>query len=108
MKKVIEQDFFLYIGDIEVSTDSDGDIEVLQWNKGREGGCDIVTVGKSKAREVALAICPELESELKEAIELIEEMVKETETHYPTLAESGYHKSHEKRKAFLTKHKSKE
>lgn len=57
-KKVIEQDFFLYIGDIEISTDTDGDVEILQWNKERECGCDIITVGKSKATEVAKAIDP--------------------------------------------------
>lgn len=71
-KKVIEQDFFLYIGDIEISTDTDGDVEILQWNKERECGCDIITVGKSKAREVALAISPELESELAEKDKEIE------------------------------------
>ena len=130
MKKVIEQDFFLYIGDIEVSTDSDGDIEVLQWNKNREGGCDIVTVGKSKAREVALAICPELgeptiktdntkvilhlESELKEAVELIENarfLIYTATFDDPNICElmkKDIESFSNKSEAFITKHKSKE
>lgn len=71
MKKVIDP--------IKIKQEIEGDIEVLNWSN-----CvkiytlerDIIIIEKSKAIEVALAICPELESELKEAIELIEIMGK--------------------------------
>lgn len=103
MKKVIEQPGIVNLN-IQVSTNDDLDVILSQSNNFTH---DEIRIIKSKSREVALSISPELESELKEAVELIEEMVKQTEIHFPILAESGYYKSHEKRKAFLTKHKSK-
>lgn len=98
-KKVIEQnqgndDVCIKYNSIEV--------KVLQFNGEHQ---DVIYISKSKAREVALAISPELESELKEAVELIKEL------HMTSGYNNKWHEKSElgiKSKAFLTKQKSKE
>lgn len=106
MNKVIEQPGIVNLN-IQVSTNDDLDITLSQSNNFTH---DEIRIIRSKAREVALAICPELgeptiktdntkvilhlESELKEAIELLEKIAY-GEFSYDDLV------------TFLTKHKSK-
>lgn len=96
MKKVIEQGVFTNVY-IEVTS------KTLHFTQ-KSAYPNSVVIEKSKAREVALAICPELESELKEAVELIKEL------HMTSGYNNKWHEKSElgiKSKAFLTKHKSK-
>lgn len=116
MKKVIEQEVFTNVH-IEVTS------KTLHFTQ-KSAYPNSVVIEKSKAREVALSICPELgeptiktdntkvilhlESELKEAVELIELYIEKS-----TLRENGMiyindFELFEKFNTFLTKHKSKE
>lgn len=99
MKKIIKQELF---HDIEIQFNDDfNQYEVEQENV--VGSFDLIVIEKSKAREAALAICPELASELKEAVELVKECYGMMSTH-PEPTTLLYDKTRE----FLTKHKSKE
>lgn len=95
MKKVIEQEVFTNVH-IEITHKT---LHFIQ----KSAYPNSVVIEKSKAREVALAISPELESELKDAVELVKECYGMMSTH-PEPTTLLYDKIRE----FLTKHKSKE
>lgn len=96
MKKVI--DFAEFMSVIVFETPS-----AIHIRQEKQSGADgTVIISKSKAREVSLAIYPELESELIEAIGLIKEL------HMTSGFNNKWHENSEigiKTKTFLTKYK---
>lgn len=117
MKKVIKQETL----NIRISNSAVGINLEQGYDTGYPRDYGVTFIEKSKAREVALAICPELgeptiktdntkvilhlESELKEAVELIEiYTLQNREGYHSIISNDTYSRSIN----FLTKYKSKE